>query len=129
MEMSKRLSNLLVLITLIILFCFYYWKGQKHKKAIQEEMQFVNGKILECTIDHRGFESVKYGFFNGKRYFINEQNMTNKTWSRDSFLNKSFPVVFSQKNPEVNEVLIFPKDFEKYGLQYPDSLTWVKKFY
>ncbi len=39
----------------------------------------------------------------------------------------SFPVIYNVKNPEQSAILIFPSDFEKFNLSYPDSLNWVKK--
>jgi hypothetical protein len=42
--------------------------------------------------------------------------------------NKSFPVIYSLKDPEKNVMLLTPSDFEEYNLKFPDSLNWVKEF-
>ena len=32
----------------------------------------------------------------------------------------------SSKDPEVNQMLIFPKDFKEFEQKYPDSLKWIQ---
>jgi hypothetical protein len=59
--------------------------------------------------------------------FYNNQSLIIDLWKGNLFVNKNFPVIFSKNKTNVNEILIFPKDFEKYKLPYPDSLIWVKK--
>lgn len=49
-----------------------------------------------------------------------------KKQCKDELNGRSFPVIYSTENPKHNKMLITPKDFEAYGLGYPDSL---KKFW
>ena len=42
-----------------------------------------------------------------------------------NFVGKRLPVVYSSKDPSHLEMLVYPKDFEEYGMQFPDSLQWV----
>ena len=44
------------------------------------------------------------------------------------FMNSCFPIAINKENPEENAVLIFPSDFERYNLNFPDSLNWVLKY-
>jgi len=44
----------------------------------------------------------------------------------EDFMNKCFPLVYSTKNPEKSILLITPDDFDRWGMQFPDSLIWVK---
>lgn len=127
MKISKRLSNIVVLIIAVVLLCFYFWKGQKHTEIIQKDMQFTSGKVVECKVDHRASVWIKYTFLHNNEYYIKEQSVNINLGAGNLVINKNFPVVFSNKKPEINEMLIFPKDFERYSLQYPDSLKWVKK--
>jgi hypothetical protein len=124
--MSKRFSNILVLLLAILLCLFYYWRGQKHKEIILNDSQIANGKIIECKVDHRAALWIKYSFTYRGEIFYNNQPLIIDLWKGNLFVNKSFPVIFSKNKPNVNEILIFPKDFERFNLQYPDSLTWVK---
>lgn len=43
------------------------------------------------------------------------------------FVNKSFPVIYSVKDPTINKILVFPSDFSEFKIEYPDSLNWVKR--
>jgi len=42
-------------------------------------------------------------------------------------IKRNFPVIYNSKDPSKNDLLIFPSDFEKYDLIFPDSLIWVEK--
>ena len=37
----------------------------------------------------------------------------------------NFPVIYSCYDSTNSELLIYPKDFEKYGYKFPDSLNWI----
>jgi hypothetical protein len=41
---------------------------------------------------------------------------------------RSFPVIYNTKNPQVNQILVFSTDFSEFGLAFPDSLKWVDDF-
>jgi hypothetical protein len=43
----------------------------------------------------------------------------------NKFIGKHFPIVYSDLNPEYNEMLITPYQFEEFNLTFPDSLQWV----
>ena len=45
----------------------------------------------------------------------------------DKYMNKFFPVVYSTINPKKGILLVFPDDFERWGIEFPDSLNWVKE--
>lgn len=44
----------------------------------------------------------------------------------DEYLNKSFPIVYSIRNPQKSILLVTPGDFERWGMQFPDSLGWIR---
>ena len=43
------------------------------------------------------------------------------------FVGKSFPAMYLPKK-DILEVLITPKDFEKFKIPFPDSLNWVMPY-
>lgn len=45
------------------------------------------------------------------------------------FLGKEFPVIYSTKHPKRSMLLVFPENFEYWGLPFPDSLQWVIKYH
>ena len=42
-------------------------------------------------------------------------------------MNKFFPVVYSTISPKKGILLVSPADFERWDLEFPDSLNWVKE--
>ena len=45
------------------------------------------------------------------------------------FENKIFPVVYSERNPKVNMMLIGRPEFEEFGVAFPDSLDKISRKY
>lgn len=43
-------------------------------------------------------------------------------------MNKTFPLLYVIDAPEVNTLLLFESDFNKYKKPFPDSLNWVKDY-
>lgn len=48
---------------------------------------------------------------------------------RDHILDKNFPVVYSPSNPSNSSILIIPKDFDRFGYSFPDTLRWVLQYF
>jgi|JI7StandDraft_1071085.scaffolds.fasta_scaffold123781_1 hypothetical protein len=42
---------------------------------------------------------------------------------------KYFPILYLPENPKKSKILITKRDFEIYGLEFPDSLSWVEKYW
>jgi hypothetical protein len=124
MSNNKRISNIAFIIIIISLLLFYTWRANNRKNIIKSDIEFRIGKVIKTSTTHRGAVTIEYSFFYNS-LFQNDQALGIFSGLRDYFLNKTFPVVFSKKKPGVNEMLILPKDFERYNLQYPDSLRWV----
>lgn len=45
-----------------------------------------------------------------------------------NMVNHSIPVAYSPKDPKTNQLLIYKQTWEQYGLKYPDSLNWLRKY-
>jgi hypothetical protein len=45
------------------------------------------------------------------------------------FIGKHFPVIYLPENPKNSEILITPDRFERFGISFPDSLKWVRRFW
>lgn len=41
-------------------------------------------------------------------------------------INRTIPVAYSPEYPEKNQLLIYEHTWKQYGLNYPDSLQWLK---
>jgi hypothetical protein len=45
------------------------------------------------------------------------------------FIHKSFPVIYLPSHPQKSEVLITPDRFERFGINFPDTLKWVRQYW
>ena len=127
MKISKKMGVVLIMLIFVTIILISNWQSNKKTKIIKANMGIVIGEITNSSSAHRGGVVINYAFhYNG--LFQNDKTMGIYSGTRDYFLMKTFPVVFSKSQPEINEILILPDDFEKYGLQYPDSLIWVKSY-
>lgn len=48
--------------------------------------------------------------------------------ARNVFKWRYVPVIFETEDPDNSYLLLGPKEFEKFGLPFPDSLNWVKEY-
>lgn len=44
------------------------------------------------------------------------------------FVGRDFPVIYSKGNPRKSQLLIFPRHFDAWNLDFPDTLEWVKQY-
>lgn len=97
-------------------------------KEIKENKKITYGRIVGYSRHYRS-----YAFYPEYTFIVNGNNFTGESSGAPINLNywnnyngKIFPVVYSSKNPQKCIMLIRPKDFEEWGLKFPDSLNWVK---
>jgi hypothetical protein len=91
---------------------------------IRADKSFTIGKIIEVSkMPKPPSYSMSY------KYFVNDTSYSDTyrghVKGARKFLGKRFPVIYSSKNHSASRILIDPKDFEEFGLSYPDSLEWV----
>ena len=111
---------LISLAFILILFSCKY-------KEIEKNKEFTIGVITSYSKHYRSNAfTPNYTYkVNGIEYSGGHYKDFNMNyWS--SYENKVFPVVYSTKNPQKSIILITPHDFERWGLEFPDSLDWVK---
>lgn len=115
-----KINNILILI-----FVFYVIQSCDYKE-IQKNKGFTIAIIKEKL------DAAKLGYSMTYEYKINNQlyeGMSQKIFYCDfetTFKGKYFPIVYSTKNPEKSIILISPRDFKRWGYEFPDSLMWVK---
>lgn len=70
---------------------------------------------------------LKYEFYyHGER--IEADNSIEKIRGLREFENKYFPVIYDPKLGQ-SELLIEPEEFRNYNIPFPDSLSWVIKYF
>jgi hypothetical protein len=123
--MAAKKRNLLVLISIVVVLIsvqgYHIWK----RSELKRNGTFLTGKI---TSWQPGSKS--------QWWFTYEFQFNNQTFKRDKsasvnnlnfFVGKTFPVIFSTSSKS-SDILITPRDFEKYKIRFPDSLKWVKGY-
>jgi len=115
----KRYISVLIIICLTIYFAFIgpcqMDKDIKscHKFATAEiirittQPKLIQGTIISFYVDNIEYPGVVPGRFYPK------------------LVGYKVPVIYYCEDPWNRELLVEPKDFEKYGLTFPDSLNWI----
>ncbi|MBL7788513.1 MAG: hypothetical protein JNL75_01615 [Chitinophagales bacterium] len=119
--MKRNLKYELIPFAIIAIFFIvgYIYYGNKDKKLLKEYI-FTMAKITKYEGGGKGIGHFDYFFFinNEKyegKYIVNSANTNHYT-------GKSFQVVYSPQDPSNNQLILTNKDYEKFGLSYPDTL-------
>lgn len=106
-----------------------------NKKRIKENPFVVNGAMI-TGINNINKVSDAYSFtfsyYIDKKMFINKHTIglelkSNSVYNVTNYLmEKRLPVIYENGNPKNSRLLIAPKDFEYFEIQFPDSLKWIK---
>lgn len=92
--------------------------GYKLSTGEVKEVKYLNKRGFKISFEYKYQEKLKMGFVQDDKYRYIKNYLTGK----------AFPVIISTGDSSVIDLLIFPEDFERYKIKFPDSLIWVKKF-
>ena len=91
-----------------------------------------NKKIATCYIEKaqsggKGGVLLDYSYFYKSNKF-NSQYLFLFVSSKYSslFLKKNFPIAFDSLNPSNSKILLTKDEFERYDINFPDSLNWIE---
>jgi hypothetical protein len=137
MEKNKLYGKIFFFGGVGILFIVFYLISDRNYKTFRDKIlespSIVFGEVIEYSSDGaKHGSSIKYRFSYNNKTFNSKSSGTsffsNRYSSLQSFIDgKKFPVIFNKKDPEMNQMLIIPDDFEFYNMPFPDSLQWVKE--
>jgi hypothetical protein len=123
--MMKNKNKLAMIIFFVLVgFCVTY--ALIRVNDLKKNGIIVRGKILGTGFSAKSSVMLfDYEFQYNGRWFKNDSpsGVTNP----EEFVGKMFPVYFSPKTDR-SEILITPRHFGRYGLPYPDSLEWVRRY-
>ncbi len=115
--------GVLIIAGLFILIIFF---RNRFQNDLKRNGIIVNAKIIKVNIAGKGSGGFQCSFdLNGKTF--EEPTPSTIRSNRYEFIGKRFPAIYSSKY-ETLEILIAPKDFEKFNIPFPDSLNWVLKY-
>lgn len=101
-------------------------------KLVNCEFAIVTAKVTDVyiTIKNPAYR-VSYKFSKGNQNFEDYYDLGRWTYRSEILkkLNgKTIPLLYCLDNDNYNRILLSPDDFSEYGLEYPDSLLWVKEY-
>lgn len=116
-------SNIFLIIFFIVVIIIIF-NSNYRINLISESPSITTGIIYNEKYGNGGWLYLYYSFeVNGK---INYGKKTTPYGNKEGFFNrKQFPVIYKEDQINLNDLLIEPKDFKKYDLDFPDSLKWI----
>jgi hypothetical protein len=121
---QHRFYSILIIVCLIGVF---YFRSRYILTEIQENKRVTEAVIYEVR-PSRSALNIRFRFKdeNDSTIYVRYKLMYSID-ARKILLNRSFPVIYSSKKVTLNKLLITEKDFNKYGVPFPDSLKAVNK--
>ncbi|MBP6732470.1 MAG: hypothetical protein KA149_10450 [Chitinophagales bacterium] len=128
METEKRKSGLPWAIGLFIFIAGSIIYGRIGNEEMKANKIVTQGVVNQAH--HTGSVGIALWYeykVDGKRIGGSNSFACFSPFIGELFIGKSFPVVYNYKKPESSNLLLTKRDFERFGLEYPDSLLWVEE--
>jgi len=118
----KEFKPYILSVVIIGLFIYFGIIGRcQMDKDIKSCNKFGTAEITGIATTSRFAQGTKFSFYvDNKKYTGVKSNRFYR-----KLVGYKAPVIYYCKNPWNHELLVEPKDFEKYGLTFPDSLNWI----
>lgn len=98
-------------------------------KRLNQNGLLTNAKIVDYELGYRGGISFIYTFQIKGMSFLNKTSFPELVSNHPKdFIGKYFPVIYLPNNISYNELLISRYSFNKFNIQFPDTLVWVTKY-
>ena len=116
-------------ILLIFLVIFIYLNKFNKRPKVNGDFIFTVGNVY-IGGSPKGGGYMNYKFIVNKDTIIGSRGIGG-SYSRSfiHFIGKRFIVVYQNGCPNNNELLLSREDFNRYDLDYPDSMQWANRFY
>ncbi len=125
---KKNIYRVFKVLLLLSIPASIWFFSNKKSSSIKKNKCFSTAKVTKL---HRGFKgnySFQIEFKDENRKLIIDR-ITLFFGPDTSIVNKYFLVVYNCNNSYEYELLITKKDYDGYGLPYPDSLKWVNQYF
>lgn len=122
--MDKK--SVIAIIVFGLVFLFLIFLRYNRQSDLKKHGVIVNAKITMVNFGGKvsgGFECLIY--YNGTEKKLSSPSSIRK--GSIDFIGKTFPAMYLP-GKDVLEILITPKDFEKFNMPFPDSLNWVMPY-
>jgi len=96
-----------------------------------------NSVISIAIIENAGFRMQKDGSWSLLYAFVDSEGDTIRSKTdfflrislKDSLIGRTVPCAYYKNNSKISELLIYEHTWKQYGLVYPDSMKWTKRFF
>lgn len=133
MNKKIRRRNTLSLVAFVLFatamtFAFTY--SQRESNRLKRNHEIATCRVTRFTSAAKSFGGFLNGYFilNGDTIAASTRSTKINKYYGNEFVGRQLPVIYERGNPSNNDILVFPSNFEEYGLPFPDSLAWVKNF-
>ncbi|PSR53863.1 hypothetical protein AHMF7605_10200 [Adhaeribacter arboris] len=97
----------------------------REEATIRRNLKVTTGVIKNVTSGYRGGIQIEYCFIYHRKEYQGAGKILISSAFVENFKSKRIPVAFDSLQPENNDYLLLPYDFNKYDLLFPDTLKWV----
>lgn len=129
---SKRKNYLFGLLLLAFILGMVIW-GFIQRNTIRKSHALTTARVYRYSSGGRGNAGGTWIDFtinvNAKTYRGTTRFLTSElsgTAIEKYLLHKAVPAVYSPEDPSISDLLLRPKDFKRWGYQFPDSLRWIE---
>ena len=131
---SKKILIVSLIILLVALLVLRQIKSYKSNDSLRKMGRLVNDATIISVNKRAGRAStldVKYSYKIQTQTCESESEIDGIYFQdfKKEFITKSFPVIYLPDRPNRSEILITPDRFVRFGVDFPDSLKWVRDFW
>lgn len=120
-----------VAIFLLIIGYLYFSKDTSERNLLRNRTLNTGTTYGFRTDSRKQSVYTEYWYIvDGRKYNRIDGNTDKLLLSNPvAFVGENSLVVYDKLNPGYSTIFIKPKDFLKYGITFPDSLSWVKSYF
>jgi hypothetical protein len=129
LSISNEARKLISLGLLCVFLAYIYFQDKKLKELtnikLHEKPALTVAKVLWFEKRNKQVTKIgiEYNYNNIAHYNTYETNRYN--YLQKKMRGKYFPLIVHADSPSLCKLLILPKDFEEFHLDFPDSLQWL----
>ena len=120
-------TKLMSFVLVSAVFFVFYLVGQSETRQIKRNITISDARVHQTKMGHKGGVNLFYSYYAEGKVYYGKERYPFSSDSRNLFYNRSFPIAYSSKKPELNKILLLPSDFQKFNMSFPDSLQWLLK--
>lgn len=120
----------IIILLILVLFVAFYAIHQTQK--LKKKHIITSGTIIKCSTGLKGQIGTWFDF----KYNVNDDEFIGSSLYREFYFKdcaqhlkgKSFPIVYSPDDKTNSAILLTPKEFKSYDMEFPDSLKWLLQY-